>query len=102
MERKDELKQTDIKNCACYYFCDIIKDKDVYSVDILLDKKLYETYKNTLIYNISYKTSTAPKPLCVRLDKTDGFIKVCGGEFRHLVLFDHELFDKICDKYLKV
>ena len=43
MERKDELKQIDIKNCACYYFCDIIKDKDVYSVDILLDKKLYET-----------------------------------------------------------
>ena len=27
-----------------------------------------------------------------------GFIRVCGGEFRHLVLFDHELFAKICDK----
>ena len=100
MESKDELKQTDIKNCACYYFCDIIKDKDVYFVDISLDQKLYETYKNILIYSISYKTSTGPKPLRVRLDKTDGFIRVRGGEFRHLVLFDNRLFDKICDKYL--
>ena len=32
----------------------------------------------------------------------DGFIKVRGGEFRHLVLFDYELFDKICDKMKKV
>ena len=23
---------------------------------------------------------------------------VCGDEFRHLVLFSYELFDKICDK----
>ena len=28
----------------------------------------------------------------------DGFIRVRGGEFRHLVLFDYGLFDKICDK----
>ena len=26
------------------------------------------------------------------------FIRVCGGEFRYLVLFDYGLFDKICDK----
>ena len=32
----------------------------------------------------------------------DGFIKVRGGEFRHLVLFDYELCDKICDKMKKV
>ena len=31
-------------------------------------------------------------------DKIDGFIRVCGSEFRHLVLFDNGLFDKICDK----
>ena len=30
--------------------------------------------------------------------KIDGFIRVCGGEFRHLVLFDHGLFDEIYDK----
>ena len=28
----------------------------------------------------------------------DEFIRAPGGEFRHLVLFDHGLFDKICDK----
>ena len=32
------------------------------------------------------------KPLCIRFDKIDGFIKI------YLVLFDYELFDKICDR----
>ena len=34
----------DIKNCACYYFDDIIRarNRDIYSSYILLDKKLYE------------------------------------------------------------
>ena len=30
--------------------------------------------------------------------KIDGFIRVCSGEFRHLVLFDYGLLDQICDK----
>ena len=34
----------------------------------------------------------------IRLDKIDGFYRVHGGEFRHLVLFHNGLFDKICDK----
>ena len=34
----------------------------------------------------------------IRFDKIDGFIRVRGGEFRYLVLFDHGLFDKIFDK----
>ena len=37
MENKDELKEIDIKNRAHYYFDDIITDRDIYSVDILLD-----------------------------------------------------------------
>ena len=28
----------------------------------------------------------------------DGFIRVLDGEIKRLVLFDYELFDKICDK----
>ena len=32
MEKKDELKEIDIKNRTCYYFDDIIKDSDTYSV----------------------------------------------------------------------
>ena len=50
MERKDELTEIDIKNRTCYYF---------YSVDILLDEKIYE---NISVHDISYKTSTGPKP----------------------------------------
>ena len=63
--------------------------------NISLDKKLYE---NISVYDISYKISVGPKPLGNRFDKLDGFIRVCGDKFRHLVLFDYEMFDKICDK----
>ena len=52
MENKDELGETDIKNCMCYYFDDIIRFWDVYIdfSDILLDTKLYkEKYENILI-----------------------------------------------------
>ena len=71
MESKDELKYIDIKNRACYYFDDIIKDIHINFSDTLLDKKLYE---NISVYDISYKTSTSPKLLRIRFDKTDGFI----------------------------
>ena len=82
MESTDELKEIDIKNHACYYFDNIIKDIDIDFSDILLGEKLYG---NISVYHISYKTSTGPKPLCIRFDKTDGFIRVRGGEFRYLV-----------------
>ena len=39
MERKDELKEIDIKNRTCYYFDDIIRDLDIYFDTILLDEK---------------------------------------------------------------
>ena len=90
MERKDELKEIDIQNYACYHFDNIITlwDRDVNFSDILLDEKLYEgNDENILIYNISYKTSKVAKPLRVRFDKIDGFIKVY-HKTRYLVLFD--------------
>ena len=43
MESKNELKEIDIKNLLCYYF-DVI-----FSVDTLLDKKVYE---NISVYDI--------------------------------------------------
>ena len=86
MESKNELKEIDMKNRACYYFDDINKDININFSDILLDEKLYE---NISVYHISYKTSAAPKPLS---------IMVLDGKIKHLVLFDHGLFDKICDK----
>ena len=41
MGTKDELKEIDIKNRVCYYFDDIITDRDI-NFDILLDQKLYK------------------------------------------------------------
>ena len=92
---KTNKKKIDVKNRACYYFDDIIKNRGTYLVDILLDEKLYD---NISVYHISYQTSTSPAPLRIRFDKIDGFIRVRGDEFRHLVLFDYGLFDKICEK----
>ena len=56
----------------------------VYSADILLNKRPYETYENILVYNNSCKTSTGPKPLRIRFYKIDEFIRVLDGEIKHL------------------
>ena len=79
MEGKYGLKEIDIINRTCYYFDDIMRvwDRDIDFNDILLDEILYEEkYKNVLIYDISYKTSTVAKPMSIRFDKMDGFIKI--------------------------
>ena len=86
---KNELKEIDIKNRTCYYFDYTIRflDRAIEFRDILLDEKLYkEKYENIFIYDISYKTSTGAKPLRIRFDKIDGFIKV-HHEIRCLVFF---------------
>ena len=80
MKIKNELKEIDIKNRTFYYFDDIFTERDIYSADILLDEKIYE---NISVYNISYKALTGPKPLTIRLDKIDGFIRFRGSEFKH-------------------
>ena len=71
MESKNKLKEIDIKNRACFYLNDIITD--IYSVDILFDKIIYE---NILVYDILCKTSAGPKSLRIRLDKIDGFTSI--------------------------
>ena len=63
VDRNDELKQINIKNCACYYFDDILKIEDFEIDNILIDEK---SYKNILVYNISYKSLIDSEPL--RLD----------------------------------
>ena len=50
-----------------------------------------KSYKNILVYNISYKTFAVAKPLCIRFNKTDGFIRVYDGT-RYLV-FGAEKYD---------
>ena len=49
--------------------------------NILLDKN-FST--NILAYNISYKTPTDPKPLCIRFSKINGCITVLDGKINHL------------------
>ena len=89
MESRNELKEIDIKNRAFYYFDDIINGTDINFSNILLDKKLCE---NISVYDISYKTSTGPKPLRIRFDKIDGFIMVLDGKTKtkqliHIILY---------------
>ena len=67
----------------CYYFNDITKIEDFDVDNTLLHEK---SYKNILVFNISYKTLICPKPLCIRLNKVDGFITVYDGT-RYLALF---------------
>ena len=49
----NNLKEINIKNRAWYYFNDIIIIENFDFADIFLDRK---SYKNILIYVISYKT----------------------------------------------
>ena len=61
-----------IKNLTCYYFIGIIKLEDFDLDDILID----ESRKNISNYDISYKTLVDSKPLRIRFDKIDGFIRI--------------------------
>ena len=85
MKSKNELKETDIKNCMCYYFDNITNGTKINFSNILLDKKLYE---NISISNTLYKTPTGPKPLRIRFDKIDGFLISLDGKIRHLMIMD--------------
>ena len=101
MASKNELKEIDIKNRACYFFDDIMRAWKIH-IDtdfsgILLDEKLYkEKNKKKLIYEISYKTSTDAKPLCIRYNKVNGFIKI-HNKTTYLGSFD-KWCDKSCDR----
>ena len=65
-----------------WLFDDTIKFEDFNIDNILINKKSYEI---VLVYNISCKTLIGFKPLCIRFDKIDGFIRVYDGT-RYLLL----------------
>ena len=90
----DEFKKVRIKNRTCYYFDDIIKFEDFGFSKILIDKKSYE---NLLVYNISFKTLIGAKPLRIRFDKVDGFIRVYDGN-RYVVSFGPEIYGAIYNR----
>ena len=73
---------------------DIIKIEDFDLGNNLLDEKSYE---NTLIYDVSYKTLIGPKPLRIRFDKIDEFIRVYNGT-TYLVLFVPEKYAAIYNR----
>ena len=94
MKSNDKLKEIDNQNHAWYYFNDIIKIKGFDPDNILTDKRLYE---NILVYNISYKNLIDSRPLCIRFDKIDKFIRAY-DETRYLVFFGSEKYDSIYDR----
>ena len=69
-------KKSDIKSRTCYYFDDIMRVRDIDFSVFLLDEKSYKTYKNILIYDISYKSFMGSIALRIRFDEIDGFIKI--------------------------
>ena len=83
MQSNDELKEIDIKNRTCYYLDDIIKIEDFDFNNTLIDQTSYE---NVLFYNISYKTLIGAKPLRIKFDKEDGYIRVCDWTRNGIIL----------------
>ena len=78
----------------CYYFDDRIKLEDFDLDNILTDKKSHE---NTLIYDISYKTSIDPKALQIRFFKIDGIIRIYDGT-RCLTWFGSKKYDAMYNR----
>ena len=62
--------------------------------NILIDENSCE---NILNYDISYKTLIGSKPLHIRFDKIDGFIRFYDGS-RYFTLFSSEKYDAIYDR----
>ena len=94
MESNNELKEIDVKNSGRYYFNDIIKMEGFDFNNIVLDEK---SHRNILLYCISYKNLIDAKPLDVKFNKADGFIRVYNG-VRYLVLLGPEKYDAICNR----
>ena len=56
-----------------------------------------KSYKIVLVYDMSYNTLFGLKPLRIRFDEVDGFIKFYDG-IRYLVLFGPEKYDAIYNR----
>ena len=87
-----------MKSRTCYYFHDRIKFEDFDFGNILLDEK---SYKDNLIYDVSYKILIGAKPLYIKFCKVDGLVRDYDGT-KCLVLFslgkNVTIYDRI--KYL--
>ena len=77
-----------------YYFDDIIKIEDFNFDNILINEK---SNKNVLVNDISNKNLFGSKPLPIRFNEVDGFIRVYDGT-RYLTLFGSEIYDAIYNR----
>ena len=75
-------------------FDDIIKIEDFNLYNVSIDEK---SYKDTLVYAILYKTLIDAKPVHIRFDKIDRFIRVYYGT-RYLMLFGSKRYDFIYNR----
>ena len=78
----------------CCYFNDIIKLEDFDLDNVLIGEKSHE---NILFFDISYKILINPKPLHIRFDTIDGFIRIY-DRTRYLTLFGTEKYEAIYDR----
>ena len=88
MKSNNKLKELSIKNCPCHFLGDIIKLEDFVFDNILINENSYE---NILVYDISLKILIGVKPLRIRFNKVNGFIRVYDGT-KYLVLFGDEKY----------
>ena len=91
-ETKTILTNFNEKKVICKMQTFKIKDFDFDNT--LIDKK---SHKNVLAYNILHKIFNDYKPLRIRFDKIDGFVKVDDGT-RYLVFFGSEKYDSIYNR----
>ena len=94
MESNDKLKEIDIEYLTCYYFSDMIEFEDF---DLGNTKYMKNNTKIFQFIKHTKKTLIGAKPLHVRFDKIDGFIKSYDGT-RYLVLFGGEKYDFIYNR----
>ena len=73
----------------------MVRAKDLDHANILKHEK---SYQNILIYNILYKNLICEKPLRIKFNEVDGFIRVYDGT-TYLVLFVSEKFYCIYNKF---
>ena len=72
----------------------IIKVEEFDFDNILIDEN---SHKNILTYDISCKTLFGLKPLCIKFNKINGFIRIYDGT-RYFTLFGSEKYDTIYNR----
>ena len=72
--------------------------RDIYFTDTLLDEKSGKNeYHNVLIYDMLFNFLIGTKPLRIRFNKIDGFVKIY-DEIRYLVLYCYERYNASFDR----